>query len=138
MTMIQIPIHIHHPLITFVATRGPKSFSLCALHTVELSTDFNGSFSNSHQIFIRPWSRLQYIVSTHQLHFLPLGGKFCLYLCALCRAEFSMDFLQIHQIFIGPRSRLLSFFVTHLGAKFVFLVCTDTPHFQLSLELQLS
>ena len=85
-TMLYIPVHFCHHFVTFVATRGLNLFFLVC--TVQ-GRVFNWSSSNSHQIFIGPRSRLQYIFVTHLSYLWPLGSQLS-FISFVCSKPFNL------------------------------------------------
>ena len=74
--MFQTTVHCLHPLLTFLATRGP---TLSFLVSILQSRIFNRPSSNSQQI---SRSRLLSLSVTHQLHLWPPGANFIFLVCA--------------------------------------------------------
>ena len=95
-----------------VGHQGALFVSLvCGLHPLHPLV-FNGSFSNSHRMFIGPRPRPKFICLHQLLTFVASKGVTLPFLCALYGAEFSTDLLQF----------TLNIHWTNLGATVIFLL----------------
>ena len=107
-TMLQTPVHFHLQLVTFVATRGPYSFLLLSSLQGRV---LNPSSSYSHQIFIRPRSKLQSIYHSFTVIFVVTRRPTSFSLVhatnpSVCNGSFSNSY----HTFLGPRLRCQSVF----------------------------